>query len=354
MAPIVRMLAQRSPQVESVVCVTAQHREMLDQVLGLFDIVPDYDLDLMRPNQSLAALTGLALERLDKVIGEVKPDWVLTQGDTTTAMVASLAAFYHRVKVGHVEAGLRTWDKYQPFPEEVNRRIADTVADLHFAPTDQSRDNLLREGIPSASIIVTGNTVIDALLDVAARPYDWNSGPLAAVPRGKRIVLVTAHRRENFGAPLRAICAALRDVASFSPDLQIVYPVHLNPNVREVVHLELGSLPNVSLLPPLDYLPLVHLMKAAELILTDSGGIQEEAPGLGKPVLVLREVTERPEGVAAGTVRLVGTGRQQIRDETWRLLNDPAAYRSMANAVNPYGDGEASRRIIESIVKSEN
>lgn len=354
MAPIVRMLAQRSPQVESVVCVTAQHREMLDQVLGLFDIVPDYDLDLMRPNQSLAALTGLALERLDKVIGEVKPDWVLTQGDTTTAMVASLAAFYHRVKVGHVEAGLRTWDKYQPFPEEVNRRIADTVADLHFAPTDQSRDNLLREGIPSASIIVTGNTVIDALLDVAARPYDWNSGPLAAVPRGKRIVLVTAHRRENFGAPLRAICAALRDVASFSPDLQIVYPVHLNPNVREVVHLELGSLPNVSLLPPLDYLPLVHLMKAAELILTDSGGIQEEAPGLGKPVLVLREVTERPEGLAAGTVRLVGTGRQQIRDETWRLLNDPAAYRSMANAVNPYGDGEASRRIIESIVKSEN
>ncbi|MFZ4984952.1 MAG: non-hydrolyzing UDP-N-acetylglucosamine 2-epimerase [Blastocatellia bacterium] len=354
MAPIVRMLAQRSPQVESVVCVTAQHREMLDQVLGLFDIVPDYDLDLMRPNQSLAALTGLALERLDKVIGEVKPDWVLTQGDTTTAMVASLAAFYHRVKVGHVEAGLRTWDKYQPFPEEVNRRIADTVADLHFAPTDQSRDNLLREGIPSASIIVTGNTVIDALLDVAARPYDWNSGPLAAVPRGKRIVLVTAHRRENFGAPLRAICAALRDVASFSPDLQIVYPVHLNPNVREVVHLELGSLPNVSLLPPLDYLPLVHLMKAAELILTDSGGIQEEAPGLGKPVLVLREVTERPEGVAAGTVRLVGTGRQQIRDETWRLLNDPAAYRNMANAVNPYGDGEASRRIIESIVKSEN
>ncbi|MFM8396160.1 MAG: non-hydrolyzing UDP-N-acetylglucosamine 2-epimerase [Acidobacteriota bacterium] len=350
MAPLIKALQTDYPSLTSVVCVTAQHRQMLDQVLDLFGIVPDHDLDLMQPNQTLAALTANAMQRLDAVISAERPDWVLTQGDTTTAMVGSLTAFYHRVRVGHVEAGLRTWDNYQPFPEEVNRRIADVVARLHFAPTAQSRQNLLREGVPPASIIVTGNTVIDALLDVAARPYDWSSGPLAAIPAGRRIVLVTAHRRENFGAPLREICAALREIAAHSPDLQLVYPVHLNPNVQEVVHAELGPLPNVSLLPPLDYLPLVHLMKAAELILTDSGGIQEEAPGLGKPVLVLREVTERPEGVEAGTVRLVGTDRQRIVTETLRLLGDPAEYQRMANAINPYGDGQASRRILDSIV----
>ncbi|MEY3283005.1 MAG: UDP-N-acetylglucosamine 2-epimerase [Acidobacteriota bacterium] len=350
MAPLIKALQTDYPALTSVVCVTAQHRQMLDQVLDLFGIVPDHDLDLMQPNQTLAALTANAMQRLDAVISAERPDWVLTQGDTTTAMVGSLTAFYHRVRVGHVEAGLRTWDNYQPFPEEVNRRIADAVAHLHFAPTAHSRQNLLREGVPPASIIVTGNTVIDALLDVAARPYDWSSGPLAAIPTGRRIVLVTAHRRENFGAPLREICAALRDIAAYSPDLQLVYPVHLNPNVQEVVHAELGPLPNVTLLPPLDYLPLVHLMKAAELILTDSGGIQEEAPGLGKPVLVLREVTERPEGVEAGTVRLVGTDRARIVTETLRLLRDPAEYQRMANAINPYGDGQASRRILDSIV----
>ncbi|NBO66507.1 MAG: UDP-N-acetylglucosamine 2-epimerase (non-hydrolyzing) [Acidobacteria bacterium] len=350
MAPIVKVLAQQYPEVKSVVCVTAQHRQMLDQVLGLFDISPDYDLNLMEPDQSLAALTSHALRRLDSVIGQEKPDWVLTQGDTTTAMAASLAAFYHRVKVGHVEAGLRTWDKYQPFPEEINRRIADAVAHLHFAPTEESRQNLLREGLPPLGIVVTGNTVIDALLDVAARPYDWEAGPIAAVPRDSRIVLVTAHRRENFGAPLHRICEALKDIAGQLPAVRIVYPVHLNPNVRQVVQAELGRTPNVTLLPPLDYLDLVHLMKASKLILTDSGGIQEEAPGLGKPVLVLREVTERPEGVAAGTVRLVGTDRQLIVSETLRLLEDSASYLQMANASNPYGDGEASQRIIRSIV----
>jgi UDP-N-acetylglucosamine 2-epimerase (non-hydrolysing) len=354
MAPLIKTLQTSYPALTSVVCVTAQHRQMLDQVLSLFEIIPDHDLDLMQPNQSLAALSATALCGLDTVIGAEKPDWVLTQGDTTTAMVGSLAAFYHRVKVGHVEAGLRTWDKYQPFPEEINRRIADSVAHLHFAPTAESRQNLLREGVNPASIVVTGNTVIDALLDVAARHYDWSSGPLAAIPNGRRIILVTAHRRENFGPPLLEICAALREIAAFSTDLQIVYPVHLNPNVRDVVQRELGRLSNVSLLPPLDYLPLIHLMKAAALILTDSGGIQEEAPGLGKPVLVLRDVTERPEGVEAGTVRLVGTDRKRIVAETLHLLEDPVEYQRMANATNPYGDGQASRRILESIVNYSN
>lgn len=350
MAPIIKALRTDFPHLTSVVCVTAQHRQMLDQVLSLFGIRPDHDLDLMQPNQSLAALTATAMQRLDAVISAERPDWVLTQGDTTTAMVGSLTAFYHRVRVGHVEAGLRTWDKYQPFPEEINRQIADAVAELHFAPTAESRLNLLRAGIDSASIIVTGNTVIDALLDVAARPYAWSAGPLAAIPTSRRIVLVTAHRRENFGPPLEEICAALAEIAS-RPDLHLVFPVHLNPNVQEVVQRRLRHLPNVTLLPPLDYLDLVHLMKAAELILTDSGGIQEEAPGLGKPVLVLRAVTERPEGVTAGTVRLVGTDRQRIVAEATRLLDDPAEYRRMAGAVNPYGDGHASRRIIEGIVQ---
>ncbi len=350
MAPLIGRLQRSYPALTSVVCVTAQHRQMLDQVLSLFEITPDYDLDLMQPNQSLAALTATALQGLDAVISAEKPDWVLTQGDTTTAMVGSLAAFYHRVRVGHVEAGLRTWDKYQPFPEEVNRRIADTVSHLHFAPTVESRQNLLREGVDPESVIVTGNTVIDALLDVAARSYDWSSGPLKNIPANRRIILVTAHRRENFGPPLLEICAALREIAGMTRDLQIVYPVHLNPNVSDVVREELGQIDNISLLPPLEYLPLVHLMKAADLILTDSGGIQEEAPGLGKPVLVLREVTERPEGIAAGTVRLVGTDRRRIVTETCRLLDDPAEYARMANAVNPYGDGQASRRIVESIV----
>lgn len=349
MAPVVKELGKHS-EIESVVCVTAQHRQMLDQVLSLFGIEPEYDLNLMQPNQSLAKLTALALTELDAVLEKEQPDWVLTQGDTTTAMVGALAGFYRRIKVGHVEAGLRTWDRFQPFPEEVNRKIADAVCDLHFAPTTQSRDNLLRESVNSSSIIVTGNTVIDALLEVAAKEYDWNSGELAEVPHGKKIILVTAHRRENFGAPLFEICQALKEIAARYPELHIVYPVHLNPNVQQVVRAELGEIPNITLLAPLDYLPLVQLMKASHLVLTDSGGLQEEAPGLGKPVLVLREVTERPEGVEAGTVQLVGTDKARIVAATMRLLDDATEYDRMARAVNPYGDGKASQRIVESLL----
>lgn len=349
MAPVVKELGKYSA-IENVVCVTAQHRQMLDQVLSLFGIVPDYDLNLMQPNQSLAQLTAMALQELDVVLEREKPDWVLTQGDTTTAMVGALAAFYRKIKVGHVEAGLRTWDRFQPFPEEVNRKIADAVCDLHFAPTAESRENLLRESVNASSITVTGNTVIDALLEVAAKDYDWKSGELAAVPTGKRIILVTAHRRENFGQPLYEICQALKEIADGFADVQIVYPVHLNPNVQQIVKAELGQIANVTLLQPLDYLPLVQLMKASTLVLTDSGGLQEEAPGLGKPVLVLREVTERPEGVTAGTVKLVGTDKNRIVAATMRLLTDADEYNRMARAVNPYGDGKASQRIVESLL----
>jgi UDP-N-acetylglucosamine 2-epimerase (non-hydrolysing) len=355
MAPVVKALA-RHPHITSRVCVTAQHRQMLDQVLALFALQPDYDLNVMQPNQSLAQLTAQALIKLDEVIRQEKPDWVLAQGDTTTAMVASLAAFYHHpdgIQYGHIEAGLRTWDKLHPFPEEINRRIADAVCDRHFAPTELSRDNLLREGIPAQSILVTGNTVIDALLDVAERPYDWSSGELATVPRHQRLVLVTAHRRENFGAPLQNICAALTELARRYPQVQFVYPVHLNPNVQNVVRARLAAIANITLLPPLEYLPLVQLLKHSELALTDSGGLQEEAPSLGKPVLVLRDVTERPEGVTAGTVKLVGTETATIVNETARLLDDQAAYAAMAHAVNPYGDGHASERIVASLLGFE-
>lgn len=353
MAPVVKELKQHPAQITSVVCVTAQHRQMLDQVLALFGIQPDHDLNLMQENQTLAQITARALLELDAVIKAEKPDWVLTQGDTTTAMIGALAAFYHRVKVGHVEAGLRTWDKYQPFPEEINRKIADAICDLHFAPTDASRDNLLREGVSERSIMVTGNTVIDALLDVAARDYDWHHSELRYVPRHKRLLLVTAHRRENFGAPLSEVCDALLAIAARYPDVQIVYPVHLNPNVQQVVRAKLQDVANITLLAPLEYLPLVQLMKAAHLVLTDSGGLQEEAPGLGKPVLVLREVTERPEGVEAGTVKLVGTNKQKIVTETAHLLEDEAEYERMARAVNPYGDGHASARIVASLLAAQ-
>jgi UDP-N-acetylglucosamine 2-epimerase (non-hydrolysing) len=349
MAPVVRELRQRSARFSTVVCVTAQHREMLDQVLSLFELQPDYDLNLMRDDQSLAGVTAEALTGLDRVLAEVKPDLVLVQGDTTTAMVATLAAFYHRIRIGHVEAGLRTWNKFHPFPEEINRKIADAVCDLHFAPTDGARDNLLREGINGSSILVTGNTVIDALLEVSALPYDWDSGALKGIPRDRRLILVTAHRRENFGGPLANICSALKEIAERRPDTHAVFPVHLNPNVQRMVYERLEGLSNVSLIEPLDYLPLVHLMKRCYLVLTDSGGLQEEAPGLGKPVAVMREVTERPEGIAAGTVKLVGTDARRIVDATLELLDDPAEYERMSQAVNPYGDGQASRRIVDSL-----
>ncbi|MFN0085866.1 MAG: non-hydrolyzing UDP-N-acetylglucosamine 2-epimerase [Blastocatellia bacterium] len=352
MAPVVRELQRFPDRISSVVCVTAQHRQMLDQALSLFGIVPEHDLNIMLPDQSLAELTSNTLVKLDRVLREEQPDWVLVQGDTTTAMVGALAAFYRRIRVGHVEAGLRTWDRFAPFPEEINRRIADGVCDLHFAPTAAARENLLREGVAEAGIHVTGNTVIDALLDVAAREYDWAGGELAGVPRDRRLILVTAHRRENFGAPLLALCDSLRRIAAQYDDVHVVYPVHLNPHVYGPVHEQLRGIPNLTLLEPLDYLPLVQLMKACFLVLTDSGGLQEEAPGLGKPVLVVRDVTERPEGVAAGTVKMVGADPDRIFGEAARLLDDPAEYLRMARAVNPYGDGHASPRIVSRLLAS--
>ena len=347
MAPVVRELSRYPEEIKSVICVTAQHREMLDQVLELFNIHPDHDLNLMKPDQSLASLTANALIGLDLIIGKVKPDWVLVQGDTTTVTAASLIAFYHRVKVGHVEAGLRTRDKYQPFPEEINRRITDVISDLYFAPTAGARQNLLNEGTPAENIHVTGNTVIDSLLEVAARDYDWKSGPLSGIPTEKRLVMITAHRRENFGEPFRNICLAIRDLASrYTDSCHFIYPVHMNPNVQAPVREILSNISNISLIEPLDYLPLVQLMRHSTLILTDSGGIQEEAPSLGKPVLVLRETTERNEVIEAGVARLVGTDRKKIFDSASELLDNEKAYAAMAHKANPFGDGLAASRIV--------
>jgi UDP-N-acetylglucosamine 2-epimerase (non-hydrolysing) len=350
MAPVVQQLAQ-TLGVESQVCVTAQHREMLDQVLNLFDIKVHFDLNLMRPDQSLAELTASVFTDLDPVLREVMPDWILIQGDTTTVMAAALLAYYHRIRIGHVEAGLRTCDKWQPFPEEINRRVASVVADLHFAPTDWSKENLIKEGVAPNRVVVTGNPVIDALKQVIAQPYDLSQGFLAGVRENQRLILVTAHRRENFGQPLRRIFDALREIAeAYSEEVVIIYPVHLNPNVHNPAHEMLGNIPNIRLIEPLDYLPMVHLMARAYLVLTDSGGLQEEAPALGKPVLVMREVTERPEAVQAGTARLVGTSREMIIEQTQRLMDFPEEYEAMAHAVNPYGDGHAAERIVEALL----
>jgi UDP-N-acetylglucosamine 2-epimerase (non-hydrolysing) len=346
MAPVVTALAGRSARVRSVVCLTGQHRELLDQALAVFDVRADEDLAVMEDDQTLAGLTARLVAGLDGVVEKVKPDWVLAQGDTTTVMAASLVAYYHGVSFGHVEAGLRTGDKRRPFPEEMNRKIADDVADAHFAPTAAARAALLREGVAERTIHVTGNTAIDALLDAARRPYDWGAGPLAGVPLDRRLVLVTAHRRESFGAPLASMCEAVADLARADAGLHVVYPVHLNPHVASTAARVLGGVPNVTLTAPLDYLGLVHLMRRSALILTDSGGIQEEAPTFGVPVLVLREVTERPEGVAAGVARVVGTERAAIVAAARRLLDDPAERSAMARAASPYGDGHAARRIV--------
>lgn len=351
MAPVVRQLAL-TPNIESRVCVTAQHRQMLDQVLNLFQIKPDYDLDLMRDDQSLAELSAAIFTHLDPVLEKFKPDWVLVQGDTTTVAITSLLAYYRHTRVGHVEAGLRTYDKWQPFPEEINRRVAGVTADLHFAATEWARKNLLNEGIPDPSIKVTGNPVIDALQFVAKQAEPTEVNHLLrklGINENHRLILVTAHRRENFGRPLESICQALKELAA-RRDVELVYPVHLNPNVQEPVNRILKAVPHVSLLPPLDYLPLVHLMKRATLILTDSGGIQEEAPAFGVPVLVMREVTERPEGVEAGTLKLVGTDTRRIVAEASRLLDDRSAHVAMAKAVNPFGDGHAAQRIAEALL----
>jgi UDP-N-acetylglucosamine 2-epimerase len=353
MAPVIRELARHGGKVRSVVCSTGQHREMLDQVFGLFDIKPDIDLRAMRINQSLAELTATLVSSLDSVVREIQPDWILAQGDTTTVLAASLSAYYHRVRFGHVEAGLRTGDLLRPFPEEGNRRIADILADFCFAPTERSRRALLREGIPDDRIGVTGNTVVDALLDIASRPYDWSVGPLSTLRNKQRVVLITAHRRESFGEPFREMCLAIREIAeSYKDDgVHFVYPVHLNPNVQEPVGQILSGLPNLSLVPPLDYLSLVHLMKRATLILTDSGGIQEEAPSLHVPVLVMRDTTERPEGVEAGVVKLVGTSRERIVAETRSLMRDPQASKRISNMPNPYGDGHAAERIVSILLR---
>lgn len=352
MAPVVRLLTQTA-SVDSRACVTAQHRQMLDQVLELFEIKPDYDLDLMREDQSLAELSAAIFTHLDPVLADFKPDWVLVQGDTTTVAITALVAYYRRIQVGHVEAGLRTHNKWQPFPEEINRRVAGVAADLHFAPTEWARQNLLREGIPDELIAVTGNPVIDALQFVAGRPEPEEVKQLLAhlgiKEGGPRLILVTAHRRENFGKPLENICQALKEIAGRG-DAELVYPVHLNPNVQEPVTRLLKNTKHITLLPPMDYLPLVHLMKRAAVILTDSGGIQEEAPAFGVPVLVLREVTERPEGVEAGTLKLVGTDTDLIVRETRRLLEDASAHAAMARAVNPFGDGHAAEKIVRRLL----
>lgn len=367
MAPVVQALAH-TEGIHSSVCVTAQHRQMLDQVLNIFDIIPDIDLNLMQPNQNLANLTAEIFTHLDPVLANQKPDWILIQGDTTTVMASSLAAYYRHIHVGHVEAGLRTNDKWQPFPEEINRRLASVITDLHFAPTEWARQNLLRENIPAGQVVVTGNPVIDALQAVVKMPptpevlelfkhigipYDYTRAKSSNSSSPTRLILVTAHRRENFGQPLENICSALKDLSqTYGDGIRIVYPVHLNPNVQVPVHHMLGDVSNIILLEPLDYLPMVHLMKHASIVLTDSGGLQEEAPSLGIPVLVMRAVTERPEGVSAGTVRLVGTDREQIISQTCNLLDNPAAYTAMAQAINPYGDGKAASRIVNALLNT--
>ena len=349
MAPLVLSLRQ---SLEVKVCVTGQHRQMLDQVLRLFQIVPDYDLNLMKPNQNLANLTAEVLNGVTQILQKRKFDWVLVQGDTTSTMAGAMAAFYQKVRVGHVEAGLRTYNLNSPFPEELNRQVTSKMAQLHFAPTAESKQNLLKEGFSENNISITGNTVIDALLWVLE-----HSTPLdLALPidlQQSRMILVTGHRRENFGEGFQQICEALQTIALQQPDVQIVYPVHLNPNVLEPVNRILSNLPNMHLLEPLEYPQFVHLMNQSALILTDSGGVQEEAPSLGKPVLVMRDTTERPEAVQAGTVKLVGANQRTIVDETIRLLNDSEAYRKMAFAHNPYGDGTASKKTMDALMSFE-
>jgi len=354
MAPVVEHL-KKAKGIQPFVCVTAQHRHMLDQVLDLFKIKPDYDLNLMKPGQDLTDITTGVLTGLRPILKQLKPHIILAQGDTTTVFAASLAAFYEKIPMGHVEAGLRTGNIYSPWPEEMNRKLATDIAALHFAPTAESKANLLREGVSPRDIFVTGNTVIDALLEVVAK---LKSNPalgksLAArfpyLDPKRKLILVTGHRRENFGAGFEAICRALARLSE-REDVQIVYPVHLNPNVQEPVKRVLGARPRVHLIDPQDYLPFVFLMSRSHLILTDSGGVQEEAPSLGKPVLVMRDTTERPEAVKAGTVVLVGTREAKIVGEAKRLLDDPRRYRAMARAHNPYGDGKAAERIVKRIL----
>lgn len=345
MAPLVKRLNDE-PEIESVLCVTAQHREMLDQVLELFGLVPDYDLNIMKQNQTISQITSNVLTGLEDVLKKEKPDIVLVHGDTTTTFAASLAAFYQQIRVGHVEAGLRTHDKYSPYPEEMNRILTGHIADLHFAPTERNRRNLLSEAIPDKTIFITGNTVIDALLQVAGKPYTFEDETLKRIDfENRRVITITCHRRENLGENMEQIFSAIRDIAAEFEDTEIIYPVHMNPRVRETAASVLGNASRIHLIEPLQYQPFVNLMARSHLIITDSGGMQEEAPSLGKPVLVVRKETERPEAIEAGTVKLAGVSRDTIYQMTKELLTDEEAYGNMARAVNPYGDGHACERI---------
>jgi len=352
MAPVIHELKLHPNEIRSIVCSTGQHNEMLRDIFNVFDIKPDCELSVMEPDQPLSLLTARLLESLDKIITKIKPDWIIAQGDTTTAMVTALMAYYYRICFGHVEAGLRTGSKYSPHPEELNRIIADEVAELMFAPTSLSQQRLLKAGAKDEQVILTGNTVIDALYAAADMPFSWSNSPLSAIPQDKLIVLVTAHRRESFGMPLKDICNAVKNLAERfeNQKIQFVYPVHLNPSVFKPAQKILGKVANVTLLPPLDYLAMVNLLKRAKLVMTDSGGIQEEAPAFGKPVLVMRNHTERPEGVTAGVCRLVGTSMEEIIDAATRLLTDQDAYDLMAKRVSPYGDGKAAKRIVNAIL----
>jgi UDP-N-acetylglucosamine 2-epimerase (non-hydrolysing) len=350
MAPVINEVEKYPDVLDPVIVVTGQHRQMLDQVLRIFDIKPDYDLGIMEEDQTIANILIKSLEGLQEIILREKPDMLLVQGDTSTTFTAGLAAYYHRVPLGHVEAGLRTFDKWRPFPEEINRKLTTALADLHFAPTGTSVSNLMAEGIARNSVYLTGNTVIDALLEVAKREFNLKEAGID-LTTGKKIVLVTAHRRESFGKPLKNICQAVSNLArAHRRQIEIVVPVHKNPTVRNTVYEILEEIDNVELIEPLDYEPFVHLMKESYIILTDSGGIQEEAPSLGKPVLVLREKTERPEAVAFGTVKLVGVNEEVIFEEADALLIDQGAYDKMSKAVNPYGDGHAAERIVQAIL----
>ena len=352
LALVIHDLRRRSGEFETAVVHTGQHRTMLDQVLKHFEIKPDFDLDVMRPNQTLSMLTGRVVDTVENACLRFKPNIVLVQGDTTTAFGAALAAYYCKIPVGHIEAGLRSHDIYNPFPEEANRRLISVVAEIHFAPTALSRDALLAEGVPAAKIVVTGNTVVDALRGLSQLPHSWENTPLAGIPAdGSRLVLVTSHRRESWGSDQENMCLALKDLVNRNPDIRVIYPVHMNPNVRSTIDALLGGIDRIHLTEPLDYITFVSLLSRCFLVLTDSGGIQEEAPTFHKPVLVLRKLTERPEASQFGLAKLVGMSRDRILEEAERLLSDREEYKQMSEGGNPYGDGRASERIVEAITR---
>ena len=352
MAPIVKKLNQNE-NIDHKICVTAQHRQMLDQVLDVFGIIPDYDMNIFTPGQTLTEITTRSLEGLESIIKEFQPDVLLVQGDTTTVFAGALAGFYHKVKIGHVEAGLRSHDMYSPYPEEANRKLTGVITDFHFAPTEKSRQNLLNEGYDDSKIYVTGNTAIDALLEVVSDDYQFENDLLNSIDyKNRKLILMTAHRRENLGRPMENIFTAIRDIVEKNSDVEIVFPVHLNPKVRDIANRILGNNERIHLIEPLDYLPFANLQARSYMIVTDSGGIQEEAPTLGKPVLVVRKETERPEGIEAGTAKLVGVEYEDIYREMDMLINNKQEYDKMANAVNPYGDGKAAERIVDIIVNA--